>query len=159
MSKRVLFRKIVARSVLMGLQAGAALGLAAGCLLMIPLGFWAAVAGLGYGCAVGAVMGLINGLLLGRFLCRFFPDAQNSGFEDPAMRRAAQTRSIAVSLLVTAPIAAVAVAAPGAKRSFVGEVSAIMLSLVGVAAWWASWRVTRWYEALIRSAAYERVQD
>jgi hypothetical protein len=149
MSKSALFRKIVDRSVLMGLQAGAALGFAAACCLMFSLGFWAVIIGLGYGCVLGAVLGLINGLLLAWLICRFFfPYAQNS-----ALRRVTQTGSVAVSLLITALAPVLTSADSGADRHSVETYLAIALPLVGVAAWWGSWRVDIWYEALSGSDA------
>ncbi len=149
MSKNALFRKIVARSVLLGLQLGAALGFAASFFFMFSVGFWAFVIGVGDGCAIGAMLGLINGLLLAGLICRFFFPCT----ESHALRRATQTGSVAVSLLVTALVAVFARFVAGADLSFIGEFLAIALPLVGAAAWWASWRVDIWYEALSAAPA------
>ncbi len=132
MNKGTLFGKIVARSVLLGLQAGAALGFAAGCCLTFSLGPLAVVGiALGYGCVLGVVLGLINGLLLAWLICRFFfPYTQNS-----ASRRVTQIGSVAVSLLVVALIAAFARAVAGADLSFIGKFLAVAVPLVGAAAW------------------------
>lgn len=147
MSKSALFRKIVARSVLVGLQAGAVLGFVAGLCLMFAIGFWAVVIGLGDGCVLGAVLGLVNGLLLAWLICRFFfPYTQGS-----ALRLVTQTGSVALSLLVTVLITAFISVASGADLSSIGVFLAIAVPLVGVVAWWASWRVNVWYEALSES--------
>lgn len=146
MSKSALFRKIVARSVLVGLQAGAALGFIAGFFLMISIGFWAVAIGLGYGCVLGAVLGLINGLLLAWLICRFFFPYTYT--QRGALRRATQTGSIAVSLLEAVVMPASIAAASGVDPSSVGVFLAITTPLIGTVAWWASWRVNVWYEAL-----------
>ena len=144
MNKRSLFWKIVARSVLLGLQLGAALGFAASFFFMFAIGFWAFVIGVGDGCAIGAALGVINGLLLAGLICRFFfPHTENS-----ALRRATQTGSVAVSLFVVALITLFARVVAGADLSSLEEFLAIAVPLIGTAAWWASRRVDIWYEAL-----------
>ena len=146
MNKKSLFRKIVARSVLLGLQAGAALSFATGFFFMLSVGFWAIAIGVGDGCAIGAALGLVNGLLLAGLICRFFFPYSNT--QSSALQRVTQTGSIAVSLLVVALIALFARVVVGADLSFIGKFLALAVPLVGAAAWWASRRVGIWYEAL-----------
>ncbi len=150
MSKNVLFCTIVARSVLLGLQAGAVLGFAAGFCFMLSVGFWAVAIGAGVGCAVGAALGLVNGLLLAGLLCRFFFPYRDT--QSRALRRVTQAASVAVSLLVTALIAVFVRAVASADLSSLEEFLAFAVPLVGAAAWWASWRIGIWYEALPTAA-------
>ena len=151
MNKRFLFWRIVVRSLLLGLQIGAVLGFVASFYFMLSIGFWAVLFGLMYGCALGSAMGLVNGLLLACLICRFFFPYTASG----ALRRVTQTGSVAVSLLMTALIAALI---SGGSLPSLRVFSAIALPLAGAAAWWASWRVDIWYETLSKSDAAAAAQ-
>ena len=135
----------------MGIQAGAALSFAASCCLMLAAGFWAFVFGLGYGCILGAALGLINGLLLAWLICRFFFPYTYT--QSRALRRATQTASVAVSLLEAVAIPASIAAASGIDLSSIEVFIIIAVPLVGVVAWWASWRVNVWYEMSNTSAS------
>ena len=146
MNKKSLFRRIVARSVLLGLQIGAALGFAAGFFFMLSIGFWAIAIGVGDGCAIGAALGLVNGLLLAGLICRFFFPYTYT--QSGALRRVTQTGVIGVSLLEAVLLPASIAVASGVDISSVGVFLAIAVPFVGVVAWWASWRVSIWYEAL-----------
>jgi hypothetical protein len=139
MNKYSLFWKIIGLSLLLGLQAGAILGLAVSLFFALVGGFWVILIGIGYGCALGSALGLVNGILLACLICLFFfPSTRVRG-----LRWVTQAGSIIISVLITVLLMRVAV---NTYLSFLNQFSVIVLPIVGASSWWASCRVDDWYE-------------